>query len=192
MIKVPLAEEKKNNYRGKFQTEKKITLNVTGLEKMVEKLIKSGADVNVVNHCSNSSALILAIEAGKSLILSGAQCSPILIDLNKNKYNRLTNARKLSFIGFLKIVEMLIDNGADLNAEDGSNDLALILAIRIGKTKNSQEYTFTFFCEKLSPIPSIKLHQRCKTSAESRKYTVLIWQLIILLSILAKLMLVQC
>lgn len=97
-----------------------------GLEQIAEQLIQSGADVNAVDSKGNS-ALMWSIEKGKKEIMAEASkplgffsCNTIICFIHL-------------FIGFEKIVKILIEKDANVNAVNENNISAVLIAINKGK-----------------------------------------------------------
>lgn len=94
--------------------------NNTGHEGIVRLLIGNGADVNLVDQY-NSTALIVALQEGIHWTVVKSLC----------KSNLQTTVS--FFLGFDKIAEVLIQNGADVNARNNKGSTALTWAAETGK-----------------------------------------------------------
>ena len=96
-----------------------------GYTKIVEALIRAGADVNAVNR-DEKTALIFAaskgsVEAVKALIRAGADVNAV----NKDEKTALMFATSK---GYVEAVKALIEAGADVNAVDKYGNTALMFA----------------------------------------------------------------
>lgn len=108
------------------------------LTSSLKLLIKSGADINLPSKDMDLTPLMHACSRGK---IKGSNIAKILIDENAD----VTYIRKTDEMTALKfavkactpeVVQALIDNGADIDGPEGTDQTALMLAARTNNVQN--------------------------------------------------------
>jgi ankyrin repeat protein len=131
-----------------------------GHTKIIQLLLENGADINLTDYCNNS-ALMMATQSGHTEIVQLLLDKGADINLTNNRNeNALIMAVKKDFqnivelllakpdiycgytalikaaeLGHTKIIQLLLENGADINLTDYYNNSALMMATQSGHTE---------------------------------------------------------
>jgi ankyrin repeat protein len=122
----------------------------------VEVLLNAGADV----HCRNfwgENAIFFSCQAGQT------ECARLLlqygadVQMDPVPYNLCSLLHTVAYYGFVDMVDILIDYGADIEQRDGNGLTAIELALwwGFGKTGTKLDKVARRFCERGASLSSL-------------------------------------
>lgn len=108
-------------------------------ERMVKLLIENEADVNIVDR-GHLTASLFAVNKGKKELFTHVACKCIFLEAKALNFTRSKFKKVYSnlYPGLRKIVRILIENGANMNAPDDEGRTALLLAAFKGSESIAQ------------------------------------------------------
>ena len=108
----------------------------SSIERDFEELIANGAKVDTINEDSNTALTLLAQAADKQFFPKVTALAKILIknkaDVNKANYRKFTALHMACLNGNKPLVELLVANGADIEALDNSSCTPVVYAVTGG------------------------------------------------------------
>jgi ankyrin repeat protein len=117
------------------------------VNRLLERLLNKGADVNQQNY-KGDTALMMAVEMGYNNIVNRL-LDVKDIDVNvQNPERQMTPLMWATHNGFLKLVERLLNKGADVNQQNYKGDTALMMAVNTHKTREAPDGLYSSGIQK--------------------------------------------